>query len=170
MELWDLYTIDKEPTGKTMVRGEKQPEGYYNLVVSVWIRNREGKYLISQRSASKRSCPLMWEAVAGGVISGETSVQGAVREVKEEIGMDIDPSRLRLILTQTGLHWKGRFIRQIADVYLYVTDEEYDAQNAVSDEVAQSRWMTADEIRRFIDDGRMIPTLAFFFDEIEAVR
>lgn len=170
MELWDLYTADKRPTGKTMVRGDVQPEGCYNLVVSVWIRNKEGKYLISQRAESKKSCPLLWEAVAGGVLAGETSVQGAVREVKEEIGMDIDPSGLQLLFSQVGLHWKGRFIRQIADVYLYKTEEAYDEALAVSDEVAQSKWMTADEIRQFLEDGRMIRTLAFFFDEIEKVQ
>ena len=29
MELFDLYTSDRIKTGKTMVRGEQTPEGFY---------------------------------------------------------------------------------------------------------------------------------------------
>ena len=82
MELWDLYTENRTPTGKTLVRGEKVPAGYYHLVVHVWIQNVKGEYLISQRSASRPTCPLMWECVGGSVITGENSLEGAIREVK----------------------------------------------------------------------------------------
>ena len=168
MELWDLYTADKQPTGKTMVRGDERPEGCYNLAVSVWIRNQEGKYLISQRSASKKSYPLMWETVAGGVITGETSLQGAVREAKEEVGLELDPAKLRLVYTQNGIFWNGKHHREIADVYLYEFHGEYDEKLAVSEEVAQSKWLTSDEIRLWLEDGRMISVLSAFFDRVDA--
>lgn len=35
--------------------------------------------------------PLMWECVGGSVLRGESSVDGAVREVKEEVGIDLSP-------------------------------------------------------------------------------
>ena len=54
MELWDLYTKDRVPTGQTHVRGEKLPDDLFHLVVHVWIKNSRGQYLISQRAA--RSC------------------------------------------------------------------------------------------------------------------
>ena len=42
MELFDLYTKDREPTGKKMVRGDRVPEGLYRLVVHVCIFDQEG--------------------------------------------------------------------------------------------------------------------------------
>lgn len=33
MELWDLYTKDRVPTGQTHVRGEKLPDDLFHLVV-----------------------------------------------------------------------------------------------------------------------------------------
>lgn len=39
MELWDLYTKDRIKTNQTMIRGDKQPEGVYRLVVHVCIFN-----------------------------------------------------------------------------------------------------------------------------------
>lgn len=43
MEKWDLYTKYREKTGKEHIRGEKIPEGFYHLVVHVWIRNPKGE-------------------------------------------------------------------------------------------------------------------------------
>lgn len=66
------------------------------MVVHAWIRNRKGEYLISQRSASRPTFPLMWECVGGSVIKGESSIEGAVREVKEEVGLDLEQEAGRL--------------------------------------------------------------------------
>lgn len=86
MEIWDLYTKYREKTGKEHVRGKQIPDGYYHLVVHVWIRNRKGEYLISQRAANRPTFPLMWECIGGSVLKGESSIEGAIREVKEEVG------------------------------------------------------------------------------------
>lgn len=80
-EKWDLYTKYREKTGKEHIRGEKIPEGFYHLTVHVWIRNYKGEYLISRRSANRPTFPLMWECVGGAVLMGESSVDGAIREV-----------------------------------------------------------------------------------------
>ncbi len=53
MELWDLYTENRVKTGETHVRGNPLPKEKYHLVVNVWIKNSEGKYLISKRSKTK---------------------------------------------------------------------------------------------------------------------
>ena len=90
MEKWDLYTKYREKTGKEHIRGQMIPEGFYHLVVHVWIRNHRGEYLISQRSASRPTFPLMWECVGGSVLKGESSIDGALREVKEEVGLDLE--------------------------------------------------------------------------------
>ena len=55
MEIWDLYNELREVTGKEHIRGEEIPEGYYHLVVHVWIKNKKGEYLISYyRSVDNR--------------------------------------------------------------------------------------------------------------------
>ena len=77
-----------------MCRGEIIPKGLYHLSVSVWIVNQQGQYLLSQRHP-KKQYPLYWECTGGSVLSGETSLQGAIREVKEELGMD--QSRLSVV-------------------------------------------------------------------------
>ena len=46
MELFDLYTSDRVKTGRTMIRGEQTPEGFYRMVVHVCIFNPDGQMLI----------------------------------------------------------------------------------------------------------------------------
>lgn len=100
MELWDLYTADRELTGQTHIRGEKIPADRFHLVVHAWIVNQKGEYLISQRAASRPTLPLKWECVGGSVLAGETSLQGAIREVKEEVGIDLAPGSGRLLRSE----------------------------------------------------------------------
>lgn len=166
MEIWDLYTKDKELTGKTMIRGEATPKGYYSLGVTVWTRNRKGQYLISQRAASKATYPLKWEPVGGGVIAGETSLEGAMRELWEEVGIKADPEKMQLLFTHKDYEWNGRISQEINDIYLYEIDD-YDANNAVSDEVAQSKWLYPEEIKEMLDSGEFIELYSYFFDKID---
>lgn len=48
-------------------------------------------------AASEKQYPLYWECTGGSVFSGETSLQGAIREVKEELGILLTPGSEKLI-------------------------------------------------------------------------
>lgn len=170
IEKWDLYTKYREKIGKEHVRGEKIPEDCYHLVVHVWIRNRKGEYLISQRSASRPTNPLMWECVGGSVLMGESSIDGAVREVKEEVGLDLDGETGKLLFTKI----RGKDVKyekaynDIMDVWLFEYDGELRLEDATTDEVADCRWMTVSEIRRLYEDDKLVQSLDYFFCAVEA--
>ncbi len=42
MELWDVFTADREKTGRTAVRGEGLGAGEYHVVVHIWLVNDGG--------------------------------------------------------------------------------------------------------------------------------
>lgn len=46
MEQWDIYTADREKTGRTWTRGKKLQDGDYHLVVHVCLFNASGEMLI----------------------------------------------------------------------------------------------------------------------------
>ena len=162
MELWDLYTRDRHPTGETHIRGEKLPPERYHLVVHVWIKNSQEQWLISQRAASRPTFPLKWESVGGSVTAGEDSQTGAIREAKEEVGVDLDPTLGRLVNSTVREHFQD-----IKDDWLFIYDGEIDLRNATTDEVADMRWMTVEEIRALYDTGELVHTLGDFFDDPE---
>lgn len=163
MELWDLYNERRELTGRSHIRGEKVPEGCYHLVVHVWIRNSRGEYLISQRSADRPMFPLMWECVGGSVLQGEDSLAGALREVKEEVGLTLSPASGTLVTSVIGRVADGVKFSDILDVWRFDYDGPIDLQQATTKEVAQSFWMTKAELKALYDDGKLVHTLSYFF-------
>lgn len=166
MEKWDLYTKYRENTGTECVRGETIPEGLYHLVVHVWIRNVRGEYLMSQRSASRPTFPLMWECVGGSVMKGESSMEGALREVKEEVGIDLEQSAGRLLFSKirgSGVKYECKAYNDIMDVWLFTYDGELCLDEATTDEVSDCKWMTASEIGKLYSDKKLVGTLDYFF-------
>ncbi len=151
MELFDLYTQDREPTGKKMVRGDRVPEGLYRIVVHVCIFDGEGRRLIQQRQPFKHGWSNLWDITVGGsAVAGDTSRSAAERETREELGLDIDLSGVRPSLT---LYWEHGF----DDYYLLTRDVDPESLRLQYEEVQAVRWATQEEILTMIDDGRFIP-------------
>ena len=170
MEKWDLYTKYKEKTNEEYIRQSECliPEEKYHLVVHVWIRNSKGEYLISQRAANRPTFPLSWECVGGSVLAGESSIEGALRETKEEVGIDLDLAKGKLVFSKIRNEYDGIKFRDIMDVWLFEYDGEIDLRNAAADEVADAKWMTKDEILNLHEAGKLVKTLDYFFCALEA--
>ena len=167
MELWDLYNEQRELTGRDHVRGEEVPQGFYHLVVHIWIRNSKGEYLISQRSADRPVYPLMWECVGGSVTKGEDSLTGALRETKEEVGLTLSPEDGKLVYSVVGRVVNGVKFRDIVDVWLFEYDGPVSLEQATTKEVAQTVWMTKKQIQELFDTGKLVHTLGYFFEAEE---
>ena len=171
MEIWDLYNLTGEVIGEH-VRGTEMPETGYHLVVHIWIRNAEGKYLMTQRSAEKKTYPLAWECVGGSVVKGEDSFTAALREVQEEVGIVLSPENGRKVLTVVRDFAGGRRVNDINDIYLFSYDGDILLKEASTDEVAQAEWMTRDEIISLYRTGKMvnvIKDLSYFIEDSEGI-
>lgn len=98
MEYIDIVTIEGKPTGKSELKSIIHQKGYYHHTAHIWFYTVKGEVLLSQRSAKKVICPLMWDvSVAGHIDAGETPKQAAVRETQEEIGLSISKNDLQKI-------------------------------------------------------------------------
>ena len=167
MEIWDLYDENRNKTGKDCIRGEEIPEDCYHLVVHIWIKNKKGEFLISQRAEDRKQNPLKWECVGGSILKDEESLQGAIREVKEEVGIDLNENDGTLVLTKVRKQYCGKKYNDILDVWLYEYNGEVDLKNATTKEVNQVKWMNKDEIKKLYDNKELVQTLGYFFEEID---
>ncbi len=168
-EIWDLYDKNRVLLGKEHIRGEQMPIDGYHLVVHVWIRNSKGEYLISQRAANRPTDPLMWECVDGSVVKGEDSLQGAIRETKEEVGVNLEPIKGRVIASDIKKLEFGKIVNKIVDVWLFEYDGEVDLGNATTDEVAQVTWMNREQIKELFEHNMFVEMFEYFFEEVDTV-
>ncbi|MBJ7881079.1 NUDIX hydrolase [Gelidibacter salicanalis] len=93
-----ILNIDGSLTGRTCLKSEIHQKGYYHNTAHVWYYNANAEILLAQRAASKMIYPLLWDiSVAGHVDAGETIAQAAIRETREEIGLEIAEHQLEKI-------------------------------------------------------------------------
>ena len=155
MELWDIYDIDRNPSGNTAVRGEKLGENCYHLVVHVCIFSSDGRMLIQQRQSTK-SWANKWDISCGGcAVKGENSRQAAHRELYEELGIDIDFDGMRPALSMN-------FDHGFDDFYLITKDLDASELRLQAAEVQAVRWASKEEILSLIDTGKFIPFFKSF--------
>ena len=80
------------------MKDEAHLNGWFHPTVHVWFYTTSPALLLQKRSLSKQTFPGFWDvSVAGHVSFGESILQAALREVKEEIGLDIQPEDLKLL-------------------------------------------------------------------------
>lgn len=151
MEYWDLYDDKRELTGKTILRGEPIPKGFYHLVVHVCIFNSKGEMLIQQRQPFKRGWSNMWDFTVGGSAqAGDSSIKAAEREVFEELGLKLDLSGARPIMTIP-------FAKGYDDLYVIEIDLDLSTLKLQYEEVKDVKWATKNEIIQMIKEGIFIP-------------
>ena len=94
-ELIAVLDVKGNATGKTCLKSIVHKTGLYHATVHIWFYTNKGKVLLQQRAASKIIYPLLWDvSVAGHINAAESFKSGAVREVKEEIGLTINENDL----------------------------------------------------------------------------
>lgn len=149
-EMIELLDANRRPLGKIVARGTPLQRGEYILVVHACIFNRAGELLIQQRSAQKKLYPGYWDvSAAGGVRVGETGRDCAVRETREELGLDVAFPEAPAVT----LAFEGGF----DDFYLAQADVPLTALALQTEEVQAARWATREEISAMLRAGTFAP-------------
>jgi 8-oxo-dGTP diphosphatase len=146
MEKWDVYDKYGNLTGYTKTKNDVWTSEEYHLGASLWIINHDGDLLIQKRAASKRRLPNVWCNIGGSVISGESSRQGCVREVKEEVGIKVNDKEL--VLLQRAV-----FNNTINDDYALIYDFPIENVVVQPEEVSEVKWASIDEIKNLFAHG-----------------
>lgn len=160
MEYWDLYDKNRKKINKTVKRGDPLQDDEYHLVVNAWIKNDKNEFLITQRSENKKFA-FMWECTGGSVLQGETSIEGAIREVKEELGIDVEKSTGKLIGTTLRYYPN---CPDIFDVWLFTSNVPLSDVKVQEEEVCNVMWASIDEIKKLREDKKFEANA--FFDEV----
>ena len=97
-ELIDILDANANLTGETVMKSTAHEKGLFHQTVHIWFYTKKGEILLQQRGKNKKTFPLLWDvSVAGHIGAGEPIEISALREIEEEIGLQIPQQELHKI-------------------------------------------------------------------------
>lgn len=158
-EYWDLFNRNRVWVRNHHKRGDRIPDGLYHIVVHSWVMDYYGNFLISQRQ-NGRTDELMWERTGGSVLEGESSIEGAKREVREELGIDLAEIQPVLIKSERRDKYSDFF-----DAWLFVVDREKTICKIDNVEVRDFKWVDLPELKSMDNDGLLVSS-SLYYEEV----
>ncbi len=143
-EMFDIYDEHDRWIG-TAAREEAHAHGYWHHTFHCWLaragENGEAMVLFQQRSAGKDTNPGRFDITVAGHLAAGESPKDAVRELEEEIGLEIGFDQLTYLVTikedAEGVYHGKRIIdREVSDVFGYIADWEMTRFRLQEEEVA----------------------------------
>lgn len=160
-EVWDIYDANKKKVGRTVIRGKYQlQEGEYHIVVTGIIMNSKNEILISKRAEYKKFGG-MWECNGGSIVSGETSLEGIIRELKEELGLEF--SKKEAIFLKDIR--RDEVPPDFKDLWLFRKDIDIKDVTFTDGEATEAKWVSIEEFLEMYNNKEIVPTVDFGKEE-----
>ena len=120
--------------------------GHFHRSSHIVLFNSSGQVFVQLRSMSKDSGAGLWDtSAAGHVESGESYVECAVREVREELGIEISATNLNRAAT---LEPQVRNGMEFTHVFTVTSDQALHLQ---TEEIDDGRWLLPADLQMWID-------------------
>lgn len=140
MEYRDLYNDKRELTGERILKNDTIPDNRYIMMVVIFIENNNHEFLIQKRSSNKGG---KWATTGGHPKSGESSLEGIVAEVREELGITIN---------SPTLFKKAEGKNTFCDLYYLKKEVDLSELTIQEEEVENVKWASIDEIRKLMEN------------------
>lgn len=132
-------------------------KGLHHRTVHVWVQNTKGELLLQKRSSSKEVFPGLWDiSCAGHLSAGDSSLDGAVRELEEELGISVNKDKLQFLFT-IPRHYTSPVSNiienEITDVYLLKRRIEPGNLEINRNEIDEVQFISINELKRRVEKG-----------------
>lgn len=161
MELLDVLDKEGNKTGITKDKDEIYKTGEWFRSVHIWIINDNNELLLQKRSPFKTTYPNLWAvSVSGHVISGESSIETVIREIKEELNLDVNKEECKYLFTIRRQNIFANCINRVYDdVYLLKLNIDINNTKIQESELKEIKYFNIDYLKSALydNDPRFVP-------------
>lgn len=148
-----FFVVDDNDTPLTpLPRKNVHGHGIWHRTAHIWIVNKRGEVLCEQRSKMKELSPGKWNSSFGGHLApGETYLEGARRELNEELGLEFTSDAFKLwkiYKNNDPLNSNNEF----QGVFIVRWNGDIDKLLLQDGEVERVAWYRVDEIKKMLLD------------------
>jgi isopentenyl-diphosphate Delta-isomerase len=150
-ELIDVLTESGAPTGVVKEKSAVHRDGDWHRSSHIWIVSGRS-VLLQRRALAKSTWPGLWDiSVAGHISAGESAIDAAIREAREEIGIEVASEELERIgtLRYHCVLREGYVENEIHEVYLLRRDVDLSSLTLDPSEVAEVRWVQIEDLDQY---------------------
>ena len=148
-ELLDIWDESGKPTGQVYEKSIAHQKGLFHPTVHVWFYTSAPSLLLQKRGSNKETFPNLWDvSVAGHVSSGESILDGALREIKEEIGLKLKSDDLILIDVRKNINQFSNGITDCEFQHVFLSELKIGLEDLViqKEEVDDVRLFSFDDM------------------------
>lgn len=152
MEMIDVLNEDGSMAGRAVSKEDVHEKGLWHRVVHVWVINNKNEILVQLKAPRITGESGVHDiSVAGHVSQGETSLQGAVREFEEELGLRVKEEDLVKIgeVKQDGYRTLKSQNKEWNDVYVYKTNLQVTDFFPNPDEVESVKYISTEDFKKW---------------------
>jgi len=157
MEMLDVLNPDGTPTGEQKSKEEVHTQGLWHRAAHVWFVNGDGEILLQKRAANIRTYPGVFDvSAAGHLTAGDTPIEGALREVAEELGVQLAKDELVKIgevAQQVTVHDGAYINNEWNDVYVVWKNIPIEDFTFTDHEVECVRYVPRTELKEWVRSG-----------------
>jgi len=155
-EMFDVLDAEGALTGEALPGEEVHSRELWHGSAHVWIVNATQEILLQYRAADKRLLPSCWDTSAAGHISaGSNASQTAVREVGEEIGLEITEAELEELgkFTEELRMVSGTIHREHMTIFGVKKDFLLEDLHIQQEELTELKLVAAGELETMLNDS-----------------
>jgi isopentenyl-diphosphate delta-isomerase len=162
-EWLDVLGDDGAPSGDRVTKADAHRTGAWHRAVHVWIVTPDSRVLLQRRAATKENYPSLWDvSCAGHASAGESAVEAAVRELAEELGLEVradEFQRLGELREQCVLNGGSYVDNELHELFVLRRDVDLSALALQPEEVEEVALVPIAELRARIEarDPSLVP-------------
>lgn len=145
-------------TGEKKTKKTLHSQGLWHRSSHIWIYNSQGEILLQKRAKDKGRHPGKWDiSTAGHVALGEDYDTAALRELREELGLEVkleDLIKTRIFKHRSESPEKKYYNKEISQEYLYKYDGPISGLKFRDGEVEKIKVVSQEKFKQILNDPK----------------
>ena len=153
MEYLDILDEEGNKTGEKDTRENIHKLGLLHSEVAAFIYTDTGKVVLQKRKSNKSTYAGVWSVTGGHVLAGENNEDAIIREIKEELNLEIKNEQITFVTTYKSKKVKDNIINnKFFSIYnIKISMEQFNKIKIQKEELEDIKLFSIDEIENILN-------------------
>ena len=155
MEYLDILDEDGKITGNKDTRENIHKLGLLHSEVAAFIYTDTGKVILQKRKSNKATYAGVWSVTGGHVLAGENNEEAIIREIKEELNLNIEKEKVIFVTTYKSKKVKDDVINnKFFSIYnVEISENQFETIEIQKEELEDIKLFSIEEIESIMNSG-----------------